>query len=75
MLLNTCYSLAAPDYGFSITAAFRAGSGALETLAGSAGTSPLLADRELRRQEARHASAWYDTATRSMFGTAGGNEA
>ena len=75
VLLNTCYSLASPDYGFSITAAFRAESGSLETLAGSAGTSPLAADRELRRQEASHASAWYDAATRSMFGAAAGDQA
>lgn len=68
VLLNTCYSLAAPDYGFAITAAFRAETDTLKTLPEGTGTSPLGADRELRRQEARHARAWYDTATRSLFG-------
>lgn len=68
VLLNTCYSLAAPDYGFAITSAFRAETDTLKTLPEGTGTSPLGADRELRRQEAGHARAWYDTATRSLFG-------
>lgn len=70
ILLNTCYSLAAPDYGFSITGAYRAEGGSLATLEAAVGTSPLAAGPELRRREAEHARAWYARATDAMFGPA-----
>lgn len=75
VLLNTCYSLAAPDYGFSITAAYRAEGDDLVRLEEASGTSPLAASPELRQREAGHARAWYRTTTQAMFAGADGGAA
>ena len=67
-LTNTCYSLAAPDYGFSITGLYRPDNGQLLEVPGSGATSPLDADQASRASEARSAGAWYETVTAEIFG-------
>ncbi len=67
-LINTCYSLAAPDYGFSVAGVYRPTDDAWVEVAGSGGTSPLQADDEFRRLEAGHAAAWFETLTTELFG-------
>jgi NADPH-dependent 2,4-dienoyl-CoA reductase/sulfur reductase-like enzyme len=67
-LANTCFSLAAPDYGFSITGVYRPEKGQLLEVPGSAATSPLDADQASRAREANAAQTWYETVTTEIFG-------
>ena len=67
-LINTCYSLAAPDYGFSVAGVYRPVNGQLADVEGAGGTSPLDAPRSAREQEATFAAGWFATITREAFG-------
>jgi hypothetical protein len=67
-LINTCYSVAAPDYGFSVAGVYRPVNGALTDIAGAGGTSPLDAPESQRIQEARYANQWFQTITAEVFG-------
>ncbi len=67
-LINTCYSLVAPDYGISIAGVYRPTNGLLADVAGAGGVSPLDAPRSVRSLEASYAQAWFDAITRSTFG-------
>jgi NADPH-dependent 2,4-dienoyl-CoA reductase/sulfur reductase-like enzyme len=66
-LINTCYSLAAPDYGISVAGVYRPANGQLTDIAGAGGTSPIDAPLEQRAQEAEYANAWFKTITREAF--------
>lgn len=65
-LVNTCYSLLAPDYAISVGGLYGVVSGRLSTL--NDGMSPLGAARPLRAREALHAHEWYGQITRDTFG-------
>jgi sulfide dehydrogenase [flavocytochrome c] flavoprotein chain len=67
-LINTCYSLAAPDYGFSIAGVYHPVNGQLTDIEGAGGTSPLNASVEERALEAKYAEAWFKTITNETFG-------
>ncbi|HEX2891875.1 FCSD flavin-binding domain-containing protein, partial [Vineibacter terrae] len=67
-LINTCYSLVAPDYGISIAGVYRPTNGQLADIAGAGGTSPLDADAAFRAQEAALAAGWFRTITAEVFG-------
>ncbi len=67
-LLNTCYSVAGPDYGFSVAGVYRPGKGLLVDVEGAGGTSPIDAPASLRKQEARLANGWFNTITAEVFG-------
>jgi sulfide dehydrogenase [flavocytochrome c] flavoprotein chain len=67
-LINTCYSLAAPDYGVSVAGVYRPQNGALADVEGAGGTSPVDAPRSQRAQEALYAEAWFRTITAEVFG-------
>jgi NADPH-dependent 2,4-dienoyl-CoA reductase/sulfur reductase-like enzyme len=67
-LINTCYSLAAPGYGFSIAGVYRPMNGLLTDIDGAGGTSPLDAPAAQRAQEAAYADAWFKTITHETFG-------
>lgn len=68
-LVNTCYSLVAPDYGISVAGVYRPGPGGLlADVEGAGGTSPLDASPETRAQEAAFAADWFRTVTRDVFG-------
>jgi NADPH-dependent 2,4-dienoyl-CoA reductase/sulfur reductase-like enzyme len=67
-LINTCYSLVAPDYGISIAAVYRAADGQLREVEGSAGVSPLDAPSSTRAMEASLANGWFNTITEEVFG-------
>ncbi len=67
-LINTCYSLVAPDYGISIAGVYEPKNGLLTDIEGAGGTSPLDAPREVRAQEAVYAQSWFDTITGEVFG-------
>jgi len=67
-LINTCYSLVAPDYGISIVGVYHAVGGQYVDVEGAGGTSPLDAPRETRAAEANYAAAWFRTITAEVFG-------
>jgi sulfide dehydrogenase [flavocytochrome c] flavoprotein subunit len=67
-LINTCYSLVAPDYGISIAGVYQPANGLLTDVPGAGGVSPLNAPKEFRAQEATYAAAWFNTITRGVFG-------
>ena len=67
-LINTCYSLVAPDYGISIAGVYSPKNGLLADVEGAGGTSPLDAPGSFRNQEAVYARSWFDTVTGEVFG-------
>jgi sulfide dehydrogenase [flavocytochrome c] flavoprotein chain len=67
-LMNTCYSLVAPDYGISIAAVYRVVDDKIVTADGSSGVSPLNAPAETRAIEAEYAKSWYANITADTFG-------
>ena len=67
-LINTCYSLVAPDYGISIAGVYQLANGQLAEVAGSGGVSPLDAAAATRNEEALYAEGWFRTLTAEVFG-------
>jgi sulfide dehydrogenase [flavocytochrome c] flavoprotein chain len=67
-LINTCYSLVAPDYGISVAGVYHAVDGQFVDVAGAGGTSPLDAPAATRALEASLANAWFGTITGEVFG-------
>ena len=67
-LINTCYSLAAPDYGFSVAGVYHPAGGKLADVEGAGGISPLDAPDATRKQEALLGEAWFRTITAEIFG-------
>src|SRR5919204_2177856 len=67
-LINTCYSLVAPDYGISIEGVYRPADGQIKEIEGSGGVSALDAPNSTRALEATFANAWFNTITTEVFG-------
>jgi NADPH-dependent 2,4-dienoyl-CoA reductase/sulfur reductase-like enzyme len=68
-LVNTCYSLLAPDYGITVADVFRIGEdGTITAVQGAGGVSPTGASPEFRSLEADFARGWYASITADMFG-------
>jgi len=67
-LINTCYSLVAPDYGIHIAGVYRPVNGVLTEVEGSGGVSKVDAPRETRVLEASFADGWFKTITHEVFG-------
>jgi len=67
-LINTCYSILAPDYGITVAAVYHPANGQLVEVTNSGGTSPPNAPKALREQEAKLADGWFRTITAEMFG-------
>ena len=67
-LINTCYSLVAPDYGISVAGVYRPADGQLKEVEGSGGVSPLDAPSSTRAAEAVLANGWFNTITAEVFG-------
>jgi NADPH-dependent 2,4-dienoyl-CoA reductase/sulfur reductase-like enzyme len=67
-LINTCYSLVAPDYGISIAGVYQPHDGLLAEVEGAGGVSPLDAARDVRELEAAYAEDWFRTITSEVFG-------
>jgi sulfide dehydrogenase [flavocytochrome c] flavoprotein chain len=67
-LINTCYSLVAPDYGISIAGVYHPVNGQLADVEGAGGVSPLDAPPDFRALEASYAEAWFRTITAQTFG-------
>jgi NADPH-dependent 2,4-dienoyl-CoA reductase/sulfur reductase-like enzyme len=67
-LINTCYSLVAPDYGISVAGVYQPSGGQLADVPGAGGVSPSDAPRAARAAEAVLAEAWFRTITSEVFG-------
>jgi len=67
-LINTCYNLVAPDYGFTIAGVYRPDKGQLLEVPGAGGASPVDGDRTLRAQEAHYAEGWFAATTAEIWG-------
>jgi len=67
-LMNTCYSLIAPDYGISIGGVYQVEDGEIVAIKGAGGLSPPDADHAFRAREAEYAKSWYANITSDMFG-------
>lgn len=67
-LINTCYSLVAPDYGISIADVYEVEWDLLAAIPQAHGLSPLNAPSSVRAQEAAYSAAWYRTITQAVFG-------
>jgi sulfide dehydrogenase [flavocytochrome c] flavoprotein subunit len=68
-LINTCYSLVAPDYAISVAGVYKpSATGVLADVEGAGGTSPQDAPRSQRAQEAVYAQAWFATIAAQTFG-------
>ena len=68
LLINTCYSVVAPQYGITVAGVYRPEKGVLIDVPGSGGTSPLDALASIRAQEAEAADGWFRTLTTEVFG-------
>ena len=68
-LINTCYSLVAPDYGISVAGVYQPSAGGqLADVPGAGGVSAADAPRATRAAEAVLAEAWFRTITAEVFG-------
>ena len=67
-LINTCYSLVAPDYGINVAGVYRPVNGVLTEVEGSGGVSAVDAPRATRELEATFANGWFQTITNEAFG-------
>jgi sulfide dehydrogenase [flavocytochrome c] flavoprotein subunit len=67
-LINTCYSLVAPDYGISVAGVYRPADGQLKDVEGAGGVSPADAPSSFRQSEATLANGWFRTITAEVFG-------
>jgi NADPH-dependent 2,4-dienoyl-CoA reductase/sulfur reductase-like enzyme len=67
-LINTCYSLVAPDYGIEVAGVYQPANGILTEIQGTGGTSPLDASKDVRVAESVYAEAWFRTITSEVFG-------
>jgi sulfide dehydrogenase [flavocytochrome c] flavoprotein subunit len=66
-LINTCYSLVAPDYAISIAGVYHPVDGQLADVEGAGGVSPIEAPPDFRALEATYAEAWFRTITTQTF--------
>lgn len=67
-LINVCYSLAAPDYGFSIADVYAQGPEKVTLLVAEGRTTPVGAGAGVHGAEAVYARSWYDTITSQLWG-------
>jgi sulfide dehydrogenase [flavocytochrome c] flavoprotein chain len=67
-LINTCYSVVAPDYGINVAGVYQPVNGVLTEIQGSGGVSPIDAPRSVRAEEALFAAGWFNTITGEIYG-------
>lgn len=67
-LVNTCYSLVAPEHGISVAGVYHPANGVLAEVKGSGGVSRTDASPDVRAAEALYAEGWFRTVTSEVFG-------
>ncbi|MCP3871252.1 MAG: FAD-dependent oxidoreductase [Gammaproteobacteria bacterium] len=65
--INTCYSIAGKDYGFSVAAVYRLAEDRSKITAVSSGLTPGDAKPEQLAREVRYAYSWYENITSDIF--------
>jgi NADPH-dependent 2,4-dienoyl-CoA reductase/sulfur reductase-like enzyme len=68
VLMNTCYSLVAPNAAIAVAGSYTTVHGHLTSLAGTAGVSSTGGAEEVRTLEAAHAHGWYASIVADAFG-------
>ena len=68
VFLNTCYSLASPKYGFSISSWYRINQSNDRIVSLGSEKSSLTANANERKEEVLQSFGWYDNITKEIFG-------
>ncbi len=66
--VNTCYSIAGKDYGFSVAAVYRLAKDGSKITSVSGGLTPDDASPEVFKKEVAYAHSWYNNITDDIFG-------
>ncbi len=66
--VNTCYSIAGKDYGFSVAAVYRLAEDRSKIVKVSGGLTPADASAEQFKREVLYAHSWYRNITSDIFG-------
>ncbi len=66
--VNTCYSIAGKDYGFSVAAVYRLAEDRSKITKVSGGLTPGDASPEQLKREVAYAHSWYNNITHDIFG-------
>lgn len=66
--VNTCYSIAGKDYGFSVAAVYRLAEDRSKITKVSGGLTPADASPEQLKREVLYAYSWFDNITKDVFG-------
>jgi sulfide dehydrogenase [flavocytochrome c] flavoprotein subunit len=65
--VNTCYSIAGPEWGFSVAAVYELVDGQIVGVKGAGGLSPMNATPSTRAIEAEYARSWFKNIAADMF--------
>ncbi len=68
VFLNTCYSLASPNYGFSISSWYRINQNNDRIVSLGSEKSSITASVNERKEEVLQSFGWYDNITKEIFG-------
>lgn len=66
--VNTCYSIAGKDYGFSVAAVYRLAEDRSKIVKVSGGLTPSDASAETLKKEVAYAHSWFNNITNDIFG-------
>jgi len=67
-LVNTCYSLLAPNYAISVAGVYKLAVGGIVEIKGSGGLTPIDASDDQLNQEAMFAEGWYKNISLDTWG-------
>jgi sulfide dehydrogenase [flavocytochrome c] flavoprotein subunit len=66
--VNTCYSIAGPDWGISVAGVYKlAADGKIAEVPGSGGVTPMDASAEAHKREVEYAHSWYNNIVHDSF--------
>jgi sulfide dehydrogenase [flavocytochrome c] flavoprotein subunit len=66
--VNTCYSIAGPDWGISVAAVYKLGTdGNIASVPGSGGLTPMDASEAMHAREVEYAHSWYKNIVHDSF--------
>jgi sulfide dehydrogenase [flavocytochrome c] flavoprotein subunit len=66
--VNTCYSIAGKDYGFSVAAVYQLAKDKSTIVNVAGGLTPGDAPAEQFKREVLYAHSWYDNIVKDIFG-------
>ena len=66
--VNTCYSIAGPEWGISVAAVYKLGAdGVITSVPNSGGLTPMDASEEMHKREVEYAYSWYKNIVHDIF--------